>query len=62
MCTNPLKTHKDIDKIISSILNKHKSMITVPDFLILPPARIKIVKNKIVDFNFKEPLESGDKT
>ena len=56
----PLKTHKDIDKIISSMIKyKHKSMIAIHRLFDHHPARIKkIVKNKIVDFNFKEPLES----
>lgn len=60
MATNPLKTYKDIDKIISSMIRmKYDSMIAVNRLFDQHPARIKkIVKNKLVDFNFREPLES----
>lgn len=60
MATNPLKTYKDIDKIISSMIRmKYDSMIAVNRLLDQHPARIKkIVKNKLVDFDFREPLES----
>tara|TARA_Y100000768_G_C23980939_1_gene685737 strand:- start:2131 stop:2826 length:696 start_codon:yes stop_codon:yes gene_type:complete len=60
MATNPLKTFKDIDNIISIMVRKkYDSVIAVHRLFDQHPARIKkIVKNKLVDFNFKEPLES----
>lgn len=60
MATNPLKTFKDIDNIISIMVRKKSdSVIAVHRLLDQHPARIKkIIKNKLVDFNFKEPLES----
>ena len=60
MATNPLKTFKDIDNIISIMVRKKSdSVIAVHRLFDQHPARIKkIVKNKLVDFNFKEPLES----
>lgn len=60
MATNPLKTHQDIDRIISRMVkNKYDSMIAVHQLFDTHPARIKkIVKKKLVDFNFKEPLEA----
>ena len=60
MATNPLKTFKDIDNIISIMVRKKSdSVIAVHRLFDQHPARIKkIVKNKLVDFNFKELLES----
>lgn len=60
MATNPLKTFKDIDNIISIMVRKKSdSVIAVHRLFDQHPARIKkIIKNKLVDFNFKEPLES----
>ena len=60
MATNPLKTSEDIDKIISMMVKKkYDSVIAVHRLFDQHPARIKkIVKNKLIDFNFKEPLES----
>ena len=60
MDTNPLKTFKDIDNIISIMVRKKSdSVIAVHRLFDQHPARIKkIIKNKLVDFNFKEPLES----
>lgn len=60
MCTNPLKTYKDIDFIIRSMIkNKYQSMIAVHRLFDQHPARIKkILNNKLVDFNHTEPREA----
>ena len=60
MTTNPLKTNKDIDQILSKMIkNKYDSVIAVNRLFDHHPARIKkIVKNRLKDFNFKEPLEA----
>ena len=60
MATNPLKTSKDIDTVISMMeRKKYDSVIAVNRLFDHHPARIKkIVKNKLIDFSFKESLES----
>ena len=60
MATNPLKTYHDVDQILLKMIkNKYDSMIAVNRLFDEHPARIKkIVKNRLKDFNFKEPLES----
>mgnify|MGYP001406579431 CR=1 FL=1 len=60
MCTNPLKTYKDIDASIEKlILTKADSVIAVHKLEDHHPARIKkIVNDKIVDFCVPEILES----
>lgn len=60
MCTNPLKTSKDIDNIIDIMIkNKANSVIAVNKLFDHHPARIKkIVKNRLCDFGIKEKLES----
>ena len=61
MCTNPLKNSTDIDNIITTMIKKkYESMIAVNRLFDQHPARIKkIIGNKLVDFNFREPLEKG---
>ncbi len=60
MCTNPLKTVKDIDSCINKIIQKDaESVIAVHQLEDHHPARIKkIVNDKIVDFAVKEPNEA----
>lgn len=60
MNTNPLKTSKDIDNVIVKIVkNNFDSVIAVNQIFDYHPARIKkIEKNRLVDFAFKEKLES----
>ncbi len=59
MSTNPFKTKSDIDNLILKMIkNKYDSVIGVHRLFDQHPARIKkIIKNKLIDFNFKEPLE-----
>ena len=60
MCTNPLKTVEDIDKIIKKIINtKADSVIAVHKLEDHHPIRIKkIINDKIRDFNIKEIPET----
>tara|TARA_B000000460_G_C21525108_1_gene397922 strand:- start:111 stop:806 length:696 start_codon:yes stop_codon:yes gene_type:complete len=60
MCTNPLKTFKDIDAAISKMIETNaSSVIAVHELEDHHPARIKkIVDDKIVDFAVEEPNEA----
>lgn len=60
MATNPLKSAKDINKIIDIMLkNNADSVIAVNQLFDHHPARIKkIIKGKLYDFAVKEKLES----
>ncbi len=60
MNTNPLKSYKDIDNVISLILKKKAdSVIAVNQLFDHHPARIKkIIKGRLFDFSVKEKLES----
>jgi len=60
MCTNPLKTSRDIDNIIKlQIKKKADSVIAVGKLYDHHPARIKkIIKNRLCDFSVKEKLET----
>lgn len=60
MCTNPLKTVKDIDAIIKKIIKtKSDSVIAVNQIFDHHPARVKkIIRDKIYNFCINEKLES----
>ena len=60
MCTNPLKTYTDIDKVIKILIKKNPdTCIAVNRVYDNHPARVKkIINGRIVDFVFKEKPES----
>jgi CMP-N,N'-diacetyllegionaminic acid synthase len=60
MCTNPLKNVSDIDSIIKKLIDTNAdSVIAMHELEDHHPARIKkIIDDKIVDFEVKEPNEA----
>lgn len=60
MCTNPLKNHLDIDKVLRKIIStKADTVIAVHRIYDTHPRRVKkIINDKIVDFCIKEKPES----
>ena len=60
MCTNPLKTYTDIDKVIKILIKKNPdTCIAVNRVYDNHPARVKkIINGRIVDFVVKEKPES----
>ena len=59
MCTNPLKTYNDIDRIIKILIKKPDTCIAIHQLFDHHPARVKkIVNGKIVNFKIIEKNES----